>query len=233
MPVRTDRAMLLLLGAFIVLPVYAAELRWPTQQEIDATRSKHPMPSVEEIMRQSVPQVPSIAPQRPAIDVEAIARRYGENRQAFEGASGREPTVRIFVTLAMPEASLKLLAAQAAKAQATIVIRGLKDDSMRATLAAVQSIIGESQVAWQIDPQAFARFRIQRAPAFVLVAQGAAASADNSGCKTNCERPEAFVTVAGDVSLDYALSFIARTKPAFADDAKRYLKRLAGSGVVR
>ena len=48
-----------------------------------------------------------------------------------------------------------------------------------------------------------------------------------------CERPEAFVTVAGDVSLDYALSFIARTKPAFADDAKRYLKRLAGSGVVR
>jgi conjugal transfer pilus assembly protein TrbC len=232
-PASTDRVMLLLLGALTLLPVHAAEPRWPTQQEIDAARIKRPMRSLEEIMRQSVPQVPNIAPQRPAIDVEAIARRYGENRQAFEGAIGGEPTLRIFVTLAMPEASLKLLAAQAAKAQATVVIRGLKDDSMRATLAAVQGIIGESQVAWQIDPQAFTRFRIERAPAFVLVAQGATASTDNSDCKTNCERPEAFVSVAGDVSLDYALGFIARTKPAFADDAQRYLKRLAGAGAIR
>ena len=184
---------------------------------------------MEEIMRQSVSQVPNIAPQKPAIDVEAIARRYGENRQAFEGAIGTQPALKIFVTLAMPQASLKLLAAQAAKAQATIVIRGLKDDSMRATLAAVQGIIGERQVAWQIDPQAFARFRIERAPAFVLVAQGGAAVTDNnSGCTTGCERPEVFVTVAGDVSLDYALAFIARNKPAFADDAQRYLKRLGG-----
>lgn len=233
MPASTDRLMLLLLGALTVLPGHAAEPRWPTKQEIDSARDKRPMPSLEEIMRQSVPQVPNIAPQRPAIDVEAIARRYGENRQAFEGTGAREPTLRIFVTLAMPEANLKLLAGQAAKAQATIVIRGLKDDSMRATLAAVQGIIGERQVAWQIDPQAFARFRIERAPAFVLVAQDATVTTDHSGCKNGCERPEAFVAVAGDVSLDYALAFIARTKPAFADDAERYLKRLAGPGAMR
>lgn len=225
--------MLFLVGALAVLPAYGAERRWPTKEETEAARNRRPMPSLQEIMRQIVPQVPNIAPQRPAIDVEAIARRYGENRQAFQGAGAAQPTLRIFVTLAMPEASLKLLAAQAAKAQATIVIRGLKDDSMRATLAAVQGIIGESQVAWQIDPQVFARFRIERAPAFVLVAQGAVASTDNSGCKTGCERPDLFVAVAGDVSLDYALAFIARTKPAFADDAERYLKRLAGPGAIR
>lgn len=233
MPAFTDGVMLLLLGALTVLPAHAAEPRWPTKQEIDAARDKRPMPSLEEIMRQSVPHVPNVAPQRPAIDVEAIARRYAENRQAFEGAGSVQPTLKIFVTLAMPEASLKLLATQAAKAHATIVIRGLKEDSMRATLAAVQGIIGERQVAWQIDPQAFARFRIERAPAFVLVARDAAASTDNSSCKTGCERPEPFVSVAGDVSLDYALGFIARMKPAFADDAQRYLKRLAGPGAIR
>ena len=128
----------------------------------------------------------------------------------------------------MPEASLKLLAAQAAKAQATIVIRGLKNDSMRATLAAVQTIIGERQVAWQIDPSAFTRYQVIRAPAFVLVAPGAANATDNSACKTGCERPDAFVSVAGDVSVGYALQFIARTRPAFADEAQRYLKRLGG-----
>jgi len=225
--------MLFLLAALAVLPAYGAERRWPTKQETEAARNRRPMPSLKEIQRQIVPRVPILAPQKPTIDVEAIARRYGENRQAFENAGASQPTLRIFVTLAMPEASLKLLAAQAAKAQATIVIRGLKDDSMRATLAAVQGIIGESQAAWQIDPHAFVRFRIERAPAFVLLAQGATAPADNSGCKKGCERPEAFVTVAGDVSLDYALAFIARTKPAFADDAERYLKRLAGPGAMR
>ena len=99
---------------------------------------------------------------------------------------------------------------------------------MNRTLAAVQRIIGERQVAWQIDPPAFARFRIKRAPTFVLLARAASSTTDGTGCKTGCELPEAFVGVAGDVSLDYALEFIARTKPAFADAAKRYLQRLRG-----
>jgi len=225
-PALSDRVILLLLGALTVPPAFGAEPRWPTQREIDALRIQRAMPSLKDIERQSVPGIPNIAPQRPAIDVEGIARRYSENRLAFGTAGTTQPALRIFVTLAMPEASLKLVAAQAAKAQAPIVIRGLKNESLTVTLAAVQRIIGQTPVAWQIDPPAFARYRVDRAPAFVLLRQGAASADDNSACKAGCERPEAFVSVAGDVSLAYALQFIARSRPAFAAEAGRYLKRL-------
>ena len=228
MPVFFDRLISLVLVALAVLPAYAGEPRWPTQQEIDGARTQHPMPSVEEIIRQPVPRVPKIEPRQPAIDIEGIARRYSENKQAFEGASSTQPTLMIFVTLAMPAASLRLIATQAARSGATIVIRGLKDDSMQRTLAAVKNVIGESKVAWQIDPPAFARFRVERAPTFVLVAQGSMNPAIDASCKTGCERSNTFVSVAGDVSLDYALEFIIRMKPALAEEAQRYLKRLRG-----
>ncbi|MBE7524481.1 MAG: hypothetical protein HS109_19170 [Burkholderiales bacterium] len=68
----------------------------------------------------------------------------------------------------MPRASLQLLTDQAARSGAVLVLRGLKANSMRETLAAVSSLIGERQVAWVIDPEAFARYRIERAPTFVL-----------------------------------------------------------------
>ena len=87
MPAFSDRLILLLLVALAVLPAYAGEPRWPTQQEIDGARAAHPMPGVEEIAREPVPPLPEIEPQRPAIDVGSIARRYSENRQAFEGGS--------------------------------------------------------------------------------------------------------------------------------------------------
>jgi len=208
----------------------SAEPRWPTKQEIDALRGERPMPSPKDIGAQALPRLPNIAPQKPALDIEDIARRYNESKRAFDGSSNTDSALKIFVTLAMPEASLKLLAAQAAKADATLVIRGLKNDSMRATLAAVQKIIGERQVAWQIDPPAFTRFQIRSAPAFVLVAPDAVYATDNSACKNGCERPDAFISVAGDVSVGYALAFMARVRPAYANVAERYLKRLGPAG---
>ena len=228
MPTLSDRLTSLLLLSVAVLPAYAAEPRWPSQQEIDGARAAHPMPGVEAIAREPVRPLPKIEPRQPAIDVEGIARRYAGNRQAFEGGSRAEPTLMIFVTLAMPEASLKLLAAQAAHSGATMVIRGLKDDSMKKTLAAVKQIIGETPVAWQIDPPAFKRFAVQRAPTFVLVAADSSAVLTQASCSSGCSLDGSFVSVAGDVSLDYALEFIARTRPALAGNAQRYLKRLRG-----
>ena len=176
-------------------------------------------------MRQAVPAVPNVKPQRPALDLEGMARRYSANREAFASATAAQPQLRIFVTLAMPEASLKLLAAQASKTRATIVIRGLKDESMKSTLTAVQRIIGELAVDWQIDPPAFARFSITRAPTFVLTGESVNAI-EPRGCKTGCDTAHAFVSVSGDVSLDYALGVIARAKPAFASDAQRFISKL-------
>ena len=186
------------------------------------------MPNMEDIAREPLPRLPTIKPQSPALDVETIARRYSDNRQAFEGGATTQPTLMIFVSLGIPRASLKLLATQAARSGATMVIRGLKDESMKKTLAAVQQIIGESPVAWQIDPPAFKRFNIRRAPTFVLQTTDSRDQFTTTSCSNGCSLNGSFVSVAGDVSLDYALEFIAKTKPAFAENAQRFLKRLRG-----
>ena len=99
----------------------------------------------------------------------------------------------------------------AARSGAVLVLRGLKANSMRETLAAVSSLIGERQVAWVIDPEAFARHRIERAPTFVLSLDDRADTA--TGCGTDCRTPPAFVSVSGDVSLDHALDMLARQRP--------------------
>lgn len=226
MQARFNSLIALTVCAAAAVSANAAEPRWPTPDEIKAARSRSPMPSIEDIMRQAIPAVPNVNPKPPALNLEDMARRYSANREAFDKGGTVQPQLRIFVTLAMPEASLKLLARQASKTQATIVIRGLKDESMKSTLAAVQRVIGELPVDWQIDPPAFRRFGIERAPTFVLTAQSASTIAPR-GCTTGCDKPDVFVSVSGDVSLDYALGVIVRTKPAFTSDAQRFLLKLA------
>ena len=129
----------------------------------------------------------------------------------------------------MPAASLRGLADQAARSGATLVLRGLKDNSMRATLASVQSLIGERHLAWQIDPLAFTRYGIERAPTFVLRTGGVGATAAESACTSDCRASSAFVAVAGDVSLDYALEAMVRQVPSVKPQALPYLTRLKGT----
>ncbi len=146
-------------------------------------------------------------------------------------------TLRIFVTLTMPAGSLERLVEQAEHAGAVLVLRGLHRQSMRETLAAVNALIGTRRVQWLIDPEAFEHYRIQVAPSFVLTPAADSASmqaklsTDNGEqCETAiCREPAHFVRVAGDVSLDYALEFMARRSPQAAEQSRSYLRRLRGS----
>jgi conjugal transfer pilus assembly protein TrbC len=169
-----------------------------------------------------------VDPQRSAIDIEALAR--GKVHLPNAGAaSGAAPTpLRIFITLDMPRASLQLLTDQAARAGAVLVLRGLKSQSMRQTVAVVQELIGKRRVAWVIDPEAFTRFAVRQAPTFVLTLNDAANDMQGN-CRAGCATPASFVSVAGDVSLDYALETIQRRQPQAAPRAEPLLKRLRAS----
>ena len=89
----------------------------------------------------------------------------------------------------------------------------------------MQRLIGERQVAVQIDPQAFDRFSVVRTPSFVLVRDGAATLPCGAGI---CVASDQYVRAAGDVSLDYALRFFQRSAPRMAGDAATFLQRLQG-----
>jgi conjugal transfer pilus assembly protein TrbC len=97
---------------------------------------------------------------------------------------------------------------QAARAGATLVLRGLVNGSIRDTVTRMQALIGSRRVDIQIDPEAFDRHGITRTPTFVLVTDGAGTEACASRA---CGSSQQFVKVAGDVTLDYAIQYLRRS----------------------
>lgn len=226
--IRTDRLGIGLIALLAMLPAAAAEPAWPSQETIDRIRQAHPFPDKQAIERAPIPLPPKVAPPAAGTDIEALVRKHAE-----AGMPSREQpaqsALRVFVTLDMPAASLKGLADQAARSGAVLVLRGLKDHSMRATLGAVQALIGERQLAWQIDPEAFKRFAVERAPTFVLLTGRTSGPAGESTCTADCPLASSFVAVAGDVSIDYALQAMVRQVPGAKPHAQPFLTRLKDS----
>ena len=202
-------------------------VRQPTDAEIERAAREHRMPTDAELERAPVPSTPKLnntaGPPSP-LDLEKLARQIQDPKVAFErDANHAAPRLQIFVTLAMPGASLSALIAQAARANAVLVLRGAKNGSVRQTLEAARALIGTQPVAWQIDPPAFARYTITAVPTFVLTRVGAAPAA----CGTDvCIAEGEFAKVTGDVSLDYALEAIVRGAPTLAADAEAILGQL-------
>ena len=205
-----------------------------TEQDIEQARRKHNLPTIDAPTNAPPPAGPSVdaLPQpltRTPIDLEALARGYASQADAMEAAQGlvrgqiKGPGLFVFVSLAMPRPTLQRLIDQAARTRASVILRGLANDSLRQTVAQVQPLIGQRQVAVQIDPQAFDRFAISRVPSFVLVRDGTRPESCAAG---SCAPPEAFLRTAGDVSLDYALEHMQRAAPAFRTDVAPFLARL-------
>ena len=203
-----------------------------TEQDIEQARQRHRMPSDAELQAAPVPNRPNIeALPRPAtqtpIDLEALARGYASHAEAMNPAQGHasEPGLFVFISLSMPQPTLQQLIDQAARAKASIVLRGFANGSLRDTVAQVHALIGNRQVAVQIDPQAFDRFAVNRVPTFVLVRDGTRPVSCASG---SCAPAESFLRTSGDVSLDYALEYMRRSAPGFGRTADTFLKRIKG-----
>ena len=202
-----------------------------TEGDIDAARRKYSMPGDAELRFAPVP-TPNVEalPQplsRTPIDLEALARGYASQADAMTQAQGLAtgPGLLVFVSLSMPRPTLQRLVGQAARAKASIVLRGFANGSLRDTVAQVQGLIGARQVAVQIDPLAFDRFAVTRVPTFVLVRDGTRPVACASG---SCAPADSFLRTSGDVSLDYALEHMRRSAPGFGPPADTFLKRIKG-----
>jgi conjugal transfer pilus assembly protein TrbC len=199
-----------------------------TEADIQRARERHRAPTDAELRQapvQSTPRMDAL-PQpagRAPIDLEALARGFGNGEEARMPKTQSGPALFVFVSFAMPEAALSRLIDQAERARASLLLRGLVDGSLVRTVARVQHLIGSRRVAVQIDPLAFDRYAITQTPSFVLVRDGATAAPCASGL---CVPASGYVMATGDVTLDYALAFFQRSAPAFSRDAGSFLKRL-------
>ena len=156
-----------------------------------------------------------------SLDLGAMARGYAAAGAGNDTPLTAGPQLLVFISLTMPAPTLEQLFAQAQRAKAVLVLRGLVNGSWRETGAALGPLIGRQRVAVQIDPQAFDRYAITAVPSMVL------RRSPITPCNgTNCPAPEQFVRTVGDVSLDYALQDMERSNPAFTDDARIFRQRL-------
>jgi conjugal transfer pilus assembly protein TrbC len=170
-------------------------------------------------LHQPVPDVGNVAaPLMP--DPAAIAERYESIGKNDESA------LYVMVSFSMPPESIARLAEQASKAGATLVLRGALDNSLKKTSERAAEFIKRYPGAqFQIDPTVFRRYAIKQVPAFVLARDNEEVKA----CTKGCDATAFFVSVAGDVSLDYALEYIARQGgERFAPLAERRLKKMRG-----
>lgn len=232
MPARTEAhglALLLLVGV-LSHDVAAEPLRWPTQEEMELIRLHRPFPEPREIAAQPIPQVPRLdaTPQRPDLDVEALARKGADVRETARAETKTTAQLRVFISLSLPEPTLQRLMDQAAALGIPLVLRGLHRNSMRLTAERIQTLIGTRKTGVQIDPDAFDRFGVTHVPSFVLT-RGNGNAPPCPSSEKQCRSPEDFVRVSGDVTVDYALQHLLRARPQWAPSLPETLRTQRGT----
>ncbi len=103
--------------------------------------------------------------------------------------SPKLPQILVFVSLSMPKLSLQELARQADSGNATLIMRGLKNNSFKDMAAELK----ELGISVQIDPNLFKQYQITKVPTFVLLSK----------------EPRSLV---GNVSLAYALQKLGEVR---------------------
>jgi len=163
---------------------------------------------------------PNIAtPARSELDLDSLAARYAD-----KAGAKKNDGLLVFASFSMPHESLRRVVAETSRAGGLVVLRGFKDNSMKATTAAIGEF-GQAVGAVQVNPNAFTKYRINAVPAVVLMKPEGAELVDTEGCAL----PDNYVMVAGDVTLRYALEHIERRSPQFRDLATRYGRSLKGT----
>lgn len=173
----------------------------------------------------NVAAIPKPAVKQSNVDLAKLAEQYKGAVKSNEAAQkATMPELMVMVSLSMPKASMDRVLDQAERAGATLVFRGLKGDSMTKMGEEMTAIIGQRKVAAVIHPPAFQQFSVTTVPAVVLARQEASGVLDDG-----CSRPDSFVKVTGDVSLEYALDYIERRNKVWAGIAKYYRTKIVGS----
>ncbi len=133
----------------------------------------------------------------------------------YAAVADKHPNIMIFASFSMPTDSLKGWMRDAQKYHAAIMIRGLVDNSFKATVQKMTELTGDNQGGLQIDPTQFQRFHIDKVPAVVVV--------KDPNCNPDEHCKDEYDVIYGDVHLNYALRKIAQRKDSLAEIAENAL----------
>ena len=179
--------------------------------------------------KQSLPNFPTLTEQQLQQARDDINRlldqaqgQRPETANPIEQKSG--PQLYVFVSFSMPDITLKRLVIQAARIDASLILRGLVDDSMGKTKDKITRLMeadefGQTNIkgGFAIDPTLFQRFDITQVPAFVLTTIPVA-RCNNTGCPSTDH-----VRLYGDATIEYVLETMVREAPVSMQDSARTL----------
>jgi len=203
------------------------------------------IPSDEQLRRaeQASPSLPNVdalptVDSAPAVDISELASRFerlragpnanGDGQPGNDGAATKAVSgLLVFVSMGMPVASLEALVVSAEKTGALLVLRGLKDHSLKATKLWIAQLVGKRRVAWCIDPTLYRSLDVQAVPTYVLIDPS---QPMQQPCHAAICGKVAHARLAGDVTMQRALVTMADNDPAFEGTASAYLRRLGQTG---
>ena len=174
--------------------------------------------NMRRIARTELPRGPS-----GAVDFDEIVHGAASNART---ADGEAPQFIVFASLSMPPQSLKPLIADTARAGGVVVVRGFPENSGKAFVSRLGTVVGKDGFASiGIDPRLFRAFDVQAVPTFVSVSSGFDLCA-GFACQTKLPP---YDRLAGNVTVDYALTALAGGNGPGAKIAAVALKRLEGA----
>ena len=148
-------------------------------------------------------------------------------RHATALAAARPNTAEIlvFASLSVPAASWRQWAHEAARIGAPLVLRGVGEGGLRATVREIGERLGGAEAGGAIDPRLFRLFGIARVPAVVVV-PGGVPPCRSRGCANDPAPPHDVVT--GNIGLAAALEAVADEGAAGRNAARDHLRGLRG-----
>ena len=139
-------------------------------------------------------------------------------------APPRGPAVIVFMSLSVPAAAWREWSIEAARIGAPLLLRGVAQGGLRATVKRVGAYLPQNAGA-AIDPRLFRLFDIKAVPT-VAVVPGGVPPCTSRGCSADPAPPHDLVK--GNIGLDAALSIIATKGGTGRETAKLYLGKLRG-----
>ncbi len=138
---------------------------------------------------------------------------------------GQQSQLIVFLSLSMPEESIKGWLRETSAAGGVVVLRGFYQNKLSATLTRIAEIRGDDDFfeGMQIDPSSFRRLEINNVPAVAVLSEPLG-PCTNEGCVGD-SAPE-HDRIFGNISLEAALEIIVKAGGVSSSLADDYLSNL-------
>lgn len=167
--------------------------------------------------------------QQPTVSTDELLTKDFRNLDSYLGAGkavskaaadmNELPNLLVFISFSMPKTTLSQLAVQVKKAGGVLVLRGVINNSIKDTIAAMHEL-SKQGVPAIIHPKLFKMYNVRQVPTFVMH--------DPEYTSVHDEKQTVIIDkMMGNVPLEYVLRQF-KDEGSYQDIAKAHLVRLEG-----